>query len=249
MRKRFRWLSAASSAFVLLVGVSMAHAQWETVFQAGAPGRGWPTDGVGGGPDVDFVQESGTNPPPGDADSPAVNQQADDDYYFAGHYPDPINEVANDEIAFERAFAGTDNDLRIHFNLPDDLNPADRFRFSYEANNLDEGNGSDPRYGVEVFFNDTLIFPEETIRPAQLNTVFTSPEFTAADVGALAGSGGDNVIYLHGINHNADGGGNWMGLDFHHLETIHIPEPGCLCLLVGGLICLLPFTRFRTAGR
>lgn len=237
---RFGWLTALSLVVPVLVCVSVAHAQWETVFQAGAPGRAWPVDGVGSGPEVDFVQEAGTNPPPGDPNSPAVNQQADDDYYFAGEYPAPIGTVANDEIAFERAFAGTDNDLRIHFNLPDTLDAGDRFRFSYEPFNLDEGNGADPRYGVEVLFNDTLIFEEQVIRPADLSTIFTSPEFTAADVGAIGGPGGDNVISLRGINYNAEGGGNWMGLDYHHLEVTPIPEPTGISLLMGGLILLIP---------
>lgn len=229
---------------------AMAQAQWSTVFQAGSPGRGWPRDGVGGGPDVDFVQEAGTNPPPGNPNSPAVDQQADDDYYFAGVYPAPIGEVASDEIAFERAFAGTDNDLRIHFNLPSDLNAQDSFRFSFEANNLDErAENPDPRYGVEVTFNGVLIFPETTISPAELNTVFTSDEFTAASVNALAGPGGDNVIALRGINHNAEGGGNWMGLDYHHLEIMPIPEPSSLSMMLAALIWLMPYLYYEKNNR
>jgi hypothetical protein len=44
-----------------------------------------------------------------------------------------VGVVATDEIAMERAFAGTDNDLRIHFNLVKlvpALHPDDTFRFS-----------------------------------------------------------------------------------------------------------------------
>ncbi len=114
-------------------------AQWETVWQLGAPGRGWPQDQGG----VIYVQEAAQNPPPGDPMSPAVNQQADDDYYVAGTYPAPIGTVP-DELVAERAFAGIDNDLRFHFNLPSNLNPDDKFRFSFEANNLHEDAALNP---------------------------------------------------------------------------------------------------------
>lgn len=249
VRVRNRTVTLIALAAVVLLAsplVSVVQAQWITSYVAGAPGRGWPLDGVGGGPDVDFIQErDGATPAPGNPANTGGSgggRDVDDDYYYAGEYPAPIGTVATDEIAFERAFAGTDNDLRIHFNLPASSNPADRFRFSFEANNLDErAENPDPRYGIEVLFNDNLIFAEMTISPAELNTVFTSPEFTAGDVGAIGGPGGDNVILVRGINHNNEGGGNWMGIDYHHLETIPIPEPGCLTLLAGGLIFLLPF--------
>lgn len=238
----------------LLLVFSMASesvlAQWETVWELGAPGRGWPQGGVGGGPEVNFVQEAGVNDPPGNPDSPSVDQQADDDYYFAGEYPDPIGVVDNEE-AMERAFAGTDNDLRIHFNLSEDLSSASAIRFLLSSNNLHAGE-ADSRYGVEVFFNGVLISPERIVRDAELNTVFTSDPITLGDVGAVFGAGGDNVVLVHGINYNADGGGNWMGMDYHHLEVspdgipvVQVPtlsEWGmilvALMLLAGGATCL-----------
>ena len=247
MKKRVGFIVALTLVFAMASESVLA--QWETVWQLGAPGRGWPGDGVGGGPDVDFVQETGTNPPPGDPNSPAVNQQADDDYYFAGEYPDPIGTVANDEIAMERAFAGSDNDLRIHFNLSGDLSPASEIRFSLASNNLHTDN-PDPRYGVEVFFNGVLIAPERIVRAGELNTVFTSDPITLSDVNADFSASGDNVVLVHGINYNADGGGNWMGMDYHHLEvnpveSAEVPtlsEWGmilvALMLLAGGATCI-----------
>ena len=238
----------------LLLIFSMASesvfAQWETVWQLGAPGRAWPVDGVGGGVEVDFIQEAGVNDPPGDPDSPSVAQQADDDYYVGGEYPDPIG-VVPDEKAMERAFAGTDNDLRIHFNLSEDLSPASEIRFLLESNNLDDrAENADPRYGVEVFFNGVLIAPERIVRAAELNTIFTSDPISLGEVGAVFGPGGDNVVLVHGINYNDDGGGNWMGMDYHHLEVnqdpaVEVPtlsEWGmilvALVLLAGGATCL-----------
>ena len=234
----------ATAALAVLGSVGVANAQWSTVFEAGAPGGPW----IGNASGIDFVQEAGVNAPPGDPMSPAVNQQADDDFYFAGTYPDPIGTVET-EVAIERAFAGVDNDLRIHFNLPDDLPADQRFRFTFEPNNLDQRDpeAPDPRYGVEVLFNDTVILPEITIEPAGLGVPVVTAEFSAADVGAMAGAS-DNVIHLRGINMNADGGGNWMGIQHHHLETAAVPEPACLSLLICGLICLFPRVRQHFAG-
>ena len=233
----------AAAAIAVLGSASVAQAQWSTVFEAGVPGGPWRDNGSG----VEFVQEAGVNDPPGNPDSPVENQQADDDFYFAGTYPDPIGTV-DDEVAFERAFAGTDNNLRIHFNLPADLPGDQRFRFTFEPNNLDQRDvNADPRYGVEVLFNDTVILPETTIEPADLGIPVVTAEFSAADVGAMAGAS-DNVITLRGINMNADGGGNWMGIQHHHLETAAVPEPACLSLLICGLICLFPRIRQHFAG-
>ena len=220
-------------------------AQWETVWELGAPGRGWPQDQGG----VIYVQEAGVNDPPGDPMSPAVNQQADDDYYVAGTYPDPIGTVP-DELVSERAFAGIDNNLRFHFNLDTldpPLHPDDMFRVSFEANNLHEDPelNSDPRYGIEVYVNGTLVHPEQIIRPAELNTVFTTAEFTAGDVGLSGAAGADNIVLLtgntnNGANYNAEGGGNWMGLDYQHLERMPVPEPGSLSMLLCGIFWMIP---------
>ena len=69
-----------------------AHAVWVTEWQLGRPGQGWapPVAGLGG-PDVTFVREQGaSNPRPGNPNNPAIDNQGDDDYYFAGTYPGTI---------------------------------------------------------------------------------------------------------------------------------------------------------------
>ena len=236
---KVRFCSSVASLALMLLGASSVHAQWGFLWEAGVPGGPWRDNGSG----VEFVQETGTNPPPGDPMSPPENQQADDDYYFAGTYPDPIGTVPQ-EVAFERAFAGTDNDLRIHFNLPDNLDPANTFRFTFEPFNLHTDGQADPRYGVQIFFNDVEIYQETVFRPEDLGTAVTTAEFSASDVGAIAGAGGDNVIALRGINFNAEGGGNWMGINYHGLEMNPIPEPSSFTLILSALI-LTPLLALR----
>jgi hypothetical protein len=196
----------------------------------GKDDNAWPV-GDGGGANATFVQETGTNELPGNPANPEINQQADDDYYFAGEYSKviasngdyvPVGTVLVNEEAAERAFAGTDNDLRYHFNLPATLKPTDHLLLTFDFNNLDEG-GADPQYGAEVYFNNVLIQPEILVRPEQLDVDYTIGPFTLASVNAEVGPGWDNIVTLKGINHSADGGGNWMGIDYVQLDPM--PQP------------------------
>ncbi|MBI4657660.1 MAG: hypothetical protein HY735_02220 [Verrucomicrobia bacterium] len=200
----------------------------------GKDDNGWPV-GNGGGPNASFVQETGTNPLPGNPANPEVNQQADDDYYFAGDFSKiipsvvaqggdyvPVGPVFANEEAAERAFAGSDNTLRYHFNLPDSLKPTDQMLVTFDANNLDTG-GTDPHYGIEIYFNEVLVQPEIIIYAADLDKDFTTKPFTLASVNAQPGSGFDNIVTLKGINYNSDGGGNWMGIDYVQLNPMPTP--------------------------
>jgi hypothetical protein len=113
----------------------------ELPWSVGLNDDGWPA-GDGGGPNTTFVQEKGANELPGNPASPEVAQQGDDDYYWAGLYSTviagngdytPVGLVEANEESAERAFAGIDNDLRYHFNLPESLEPTDRLTVSYDA--------------------------------------------------------------------------------------------------------------------
>ena len=200
--------------------------------EIGLDDDGWPV-GDGGGANATFVQETGVNDLPGVPSSPEINQQADDDYYFAGVYTkttagnnfyDPVGVVPRNEEAAERAFAGEDNELRYHFNLPSDLNLGDEVTISFDALNLDE-NGTDPRYGIEILFNDVLVQPEILVQTADLGNKFTTPPFTLASVNAELGLGPDNIVSLRGINYDPDGGGNWMGIDYVQIGTVGDDTP------------------------
>ena len=193
---------------------------------------GWPV-GDGGGANTSFVQEAGVNDFPGNPTSPEVNQQADDDYYFAGVYTgttegnnfyDPVGIVPRNEEAAERAFAGEDNELRYHFNLPDTLNLSEEITVSFDALNLDN-NGEDPRYGIEILFNEVLIQPEIVVDTDDLGNKFTTSPFTLSSVNAKLGLGTDNFVSLRGINYSADGGGNWMGIDYVQIGNVEDPVP------------------------
>ncbi len=212
----------------MCLGIS-ANAQ--LLWTVGQDDNGWPA-GDGGGANASFLQENGTiNPLPG---SPVTNpaegpRDADNDYYFAGVFTTvlsgngayaPVGVVAVNEEGAERAFAAADNDLRYHFNLPGNLNQFDLMSVTFDPMNLHEGaDVPDSRYGVEVYFNGVKVQSEILIRPAQLNTSYTTAQFSLASVGAQTGPGFDNIVSLRGVNYNADGGGNWMGVDYVKLNA------------------------------
>jgi hypothetical protein len=197
--------------------------------------------GDGGGPNASFVQENGnSNPLPGNPYNIEVNQQADDDYYFAGTYTNVIDSVTSfygdytpvglvpaNEEAVERAFAGSDNEKRYHFNLPDSLQQTDKLVVTYDPLNLDDPSdvNTDPQYGIEVYFNGVQVQPEKIIRPPDLNTDISTAPFTLASVNAKTGSGYDNILTLRGINHSAEGGGNWMGFDYIKVDAPAAARP------------------------
>ena len=89
-------------------------------WSVGKDDNAWPV-GNGGGPTPPSGRNLGPTRCQGNPNSPETNQQADDDYYFAGEYTKvitsngdyvPVGTVLVNEEAAERAFAGTDNDKR-----------------------------------------------------------------------------------------------------------------------------------------
>ena len=224
-------------SILLLAVVTATSSAQDLVWTVGLAGDGWPADlGFGGGPETVFVQEAGVNDLPGDPANEVADQQSDDDYYFAGLYEtildggdyEPVGAVDDNEEGAERAFAGSDNSLRYHFNFPDSFadNPL---IIQWDANNLDQrAENADPRYGVEVYFNGNLVAEETLIRPDVLGAINETAPFTLEDVGAEIGEGFDNYVELRGVNYNGDGGGNWMGVDHVSLHQLGgpLPDPG-----------------------
>lgn len=221
---------SANAALVWTVGIN--NTSWD--FEAANPG-------TGGGPNATFVQENGAiNALPGNPASPETNGLSDNDYYFAGTYSavigtngayTPVGVVAANEESVERAFAGGDLELRYHFNLPGTFAAGDLLSVSFDALNLHQDTAipsttPDSRFGVEVYFNNILVGTQVVIRPANLGTTYTTSPFSLASVGAVPGAGADNIVSLKGISYNAEGGGNWMGVDYVQLDHTAIPEPG-----------------------
>jgi hypothetical protein len=230
------------------------------VWQVGRDDNGWPLTGTTGGPDANFVQENGViSPLPGSPNSTPTPQGADNDYYFSGTYSTilpgnnafygpytPIGAVLANENSAERAFAAADLDLRYHFNLtPADINNR-LLSITFDALNLDDPNATntDPRHGIEVYFNGVLVMPQLVIRQAQLNQAITTPLFSPAAVDARTGAGPDNIVSLRGINYNGAGGGNWMGIDYVQLNS-QIPEPSSALMILSGALAFAPFLRRR----
>ncbi len=244
--------TAFSVAFSLLLlgGTSLTGQTQRLLWTVGLDDDGWPA-GIGGGANTSFVQENGSiNPLPGSPESTSVPRGADNDYYFAGVYTNviasvtvrpeygdytPVGVVTNNEEAAERAFAAADNDLRYHFNLPSSLKTNEMLTVTFDALNLDTG-GTDPRYGIEVYFNGMLVQTQIVVHPADLGTDYTTPQFSLASVNARVGPGFDNIVSLRGINYNGDSGGNWMGIDYVQLNAVtptNLPPALPLLLTVG----------------
>lgn len=241
-------------AFLSIFPFFVVPSQAALLWTVGLPGDGWPQGGVGGGANAVFVQEANVNPLPGSPNNPVVNQQSDDDYYFAGIYTTvldggdytPVGAVAVNEPGAERAFAAVDNSLRYHFNLPNFVGAGDQLSVQWDAFNLHTDGQADPRYGVEVYFNGNLVGAETVIRPADLGVIHSTSSFTLADVNGQTGEGFDNYVELRGINYNADGGGNWMGVDHVSLHNSGaVPEPSTGLLVFFGGLALLPVLRRR----
>lgn len=235
---------------VAWLGTGVASAA--VVWQVGRDDGGWPF-GDGGGVNTSFVQENGlSNALPGNPANVEAHGQGDDDYYFAGEYNTvldgsgyvPVGTVLANEEGAERAFAGTDNSLRYHFNLTT-IYSTELLSVTFDANNLHGQPGGTQHYGVEVYFNGVLILPEVDVNPGTLDFDFTTPEFTLGDLNAKLGPGFDNYVELRGINYNGSGGGNWMGVDYVQLNATPIPEPSRALLFSLFPVALLLFWRPR----
>ncbi len=170
---------------------------------------------------VDFAAEDAQmNPAPG---SPTL---LDDDYYFAGIYPNTVGVVTEDEplTNLERAVISfdppNDTELRFHFTLtPEQADPLNEFRY-LTAIFQQDGQGT-KSLDMEILLNGVMV-DAATLTESD---GFTSLRFN----GAIAGA---NTLTVRQVGGDA----LWTNFDFHRLDIKTIPEPAALALMgLGGL--------------
>ena len=178
----------------------------------------------------EFAQESqSTNAAPGSATI------KDDDYYFAGTYPDPIGVVAENEplrdeseggnntssgtIGFERAFVPGDPNARIHFNLTQsEAATGANYRVRTRFTALGAGTQiMDPFHDMSIKFNDTEIWSQMNITEA------IDVEVSTEGVMGVTAVAGPNVIE---INRTGGTATSWIQFDFIELQ---IDESNVAC--------------------
>ncbi|MFP6897326.1 MAG: hypothetical protein VCA38_12045 [Roseibacillus sp.] len=172
--------------------------------------------GIENNSQTDFAQENGIiNFPPGSATA------KDDDYYFAGIYPAPIGALAADEPAntnFERANLVVDTTNRIHFNLDaSTIEPTTDLRLTIDVCCSDhrEFQGTSGPIPFDIYFNDNFLSNETTSGVDGEEQIVTL-NFTAGEVMAVTGAGGDNVVSIERVPGQ---GGAWMQFDYIRLEA------------------------------
>ena len=228
---------------------SFAVLAW-TLGDADTPGRGAGNVDIrnfyGPAGDVFFAQEAGNNNLPGNPDNEPINQQADDDYYFAGAYNNqvdggaayiPVGIVASHERTLERAVTNGDGVNRFHFNFAGFHQPTDVFTVSFGMIDLDQGGGgtSPGQYDFTLSVNGVNL-GNFTHTAATINTPFVSDPFTLADVNGTAGADDDNYVELVATNPGTTA--RWSNFDYIRMDYTPVPEPsslGFLALAAGGL--------------
>ena len=203
-----------------------------------APGavESWNLYGITG--TTTFVQEGNgpTNALPGNPNSPAVNQQADDDFYFAGAYNNlvaggpyaPVGIVGSTEMAVERAITGGDHTNRYHFNFSGIHTATDVFTFAFAMLDLDDNGSGTGQYNFDINMNGVNIGSASHTQ-ATIGTRFSSDPFTLGDVGATAGLDDDNYIEL--VSSNPGSTARWSNFDYMTLEYETVPEPSSFSFL------------------
>jgi hypothetical protein len=177
----------------------------------------------------DFSQEGGQNQSPGfvslsaevpvgSENDPSFNLSSkDDDYYFAGLYPNPIGLVDSSEPwkAFERALVPGDGTNRIHFTLnAQQAAITNIFRFTVDTFFLGSV-GLPGTHDLRLLVNGQEILTQNAITtPALLEKVVSASAINAIE--------GENVFEISRIG-GSDA--SWIQFDYIKAEVSTVPEP------------------------
>lgn len=181
----------------------------------------------------DFTQEAGANEPPGfvslpdevpvgSENDPSFNLASkDDDYYFAGLYPDPIGLVDSSEPwkAFERALVPGDGINRIHFTLnAQQAASTNRLRFTVDTFALGSA-GQPSTHDLQLLVNGQEILTQNAITiPTLLEKVVSA--------GAVNAIEGENVLE---ITRTGGSDASWIQFDYlkAEVDTDLCADPVC----------------------
>ena len=189
------FLSACALAAVMGLQVARAQQVSQLIWQLGNEDGG----------QSEFSQEQSSNDPPGD---PAAQ---DDDFYFAGTYPDPIGVVSQTEPwkNYDRALTPGDPRNRIHFNLDKNTaNATNDLKVTVALCCLGAVDGTPGAHDVVMRFNGHDFFStnglsenlrvEETVKASAVEAVV-----------------GENILE---IERTGGSDGSWVQFDFLRLE-------------------------------
>ena len=161
--------------------------------------------GVEDGGQSEFSQEGGSNEPPGDPNA------QDDDFYFAGSYPDTVGVVSQREAwtNFDRALTPGNPRSRIHFVLDKATsNPTNDLKFTIAMGMLGAVEGVTPTHDLVFRFNGNEFFATNEVTGA-----FRLEQTMKA--GIVQAVTGENVIEIERTGGTAS---SWIQFDFIRLE-------------------------------
>lgn len=150
---------------------------------------------------AEFAQEADGSP-----EAPGSAEAKDDDYYFAGVYPDPIGTVATAEdiTLFERALTAGNTFSRIHFNLAaDQVKTNSEYLLTFNLIGLGSGGGPS-QHDISFRFNGVEFHKETALaNPKKIETILKAPDYKAV--------AGENIIELERTGGTSS---SWIQFDY-----------------------------------
>jgi len=207
-QERTYTLTATRGTETATSSVTLGHGEWGTLWQLG----------VDDNSTAEFIQEAGTNDPPG---SP---NRLDDDYYFLGAYPDPVGILyANENAAtnFERAITATSTTTRVHFTLTEPAPPpgsriqlsVDLFGGGWWDASLAAGGAGFGTHDVALNVNGIEVWSQLNI----IEPLLAQPTFLASEANVSAGENVIEIVRTGGLI-NDDPSTGWIQFDYLQAE-------------------------------